>query len=62
MDLTWVDAAQPVVAGLAGILGVHGLEEALGALRRRGLCPERWCQDRLKLRRRDEPVSNAVGS
>jgi hypothetical protein len=42
MGLTWWDAAQPVVAGLAGILGVHAVEDVLGKLRRRGLCPARW--------------------
>ncbi|MGX6605102.1 hypothetical protein ACWKSP_23650 [Micromonosporaceae bacterium Da 78-11] len=42
MDLTWADVAQPLVAGLAGILGVYLVEEALGTLRRRGWCPERW--------------------
>jgi len=48
MDLTWVDVAQPVVAGLAGMLGVYAMEEALGALRRSGLCPQRWTRDRGK--------------
>lgn len=42
MNLTWWDAAQPVVAGLAGILGVHLVEDVLAALRRRDLCPDRW--------------------
>lgn len=42
MILTWWDAAQPVVGGLAGILGVYAVEDVLGRLRRRGLCPARW--------------------
>jgi xanthosine utilization system XapX-like protein len=42
MGLTWWDAAQPVVAGLAGMLGVHVVEDVLALLRRRGLCPARW--------------------
>ncbi|GAA3345524.1 hypothetical protein GCM10020358_52960 [Amorphoplanes nipponensis] len=46
MELTWVDLAQPAVAGLAGMLGVYAVESALGALRRSGLCPERWSRDR----------------
>jgi hypothetical protein len=46
MDLTWADIAQPLVAGLAGMLGVYVTEETLRALRRRGLCPERWNRDR----------------
>jgi hypothetical protein len=46
VDLTWADVAQPVVAGLAGVLGVYSVEEGLRALRRRGLCPERWNRER----------------
>jgi hypothetical protein len=46
MDLTWVDVAQPVVAGLAGMLGVYVTEEGLRGARRRGLCPARWTRDR----------------
>lgn len=42
MDLSWADVAQPVVGGLAGILGVWLVEETLRTLRRRGLCPRRW--------------------
>ena len=42
MGLTWWDAAQPVVGGLAGIAGVHMVHDLLAMLRRRGLCPERW--------------------
>lgn len=42
MQVTWWDAAQTAVAGLAGVLGVHLVEDVLGVLRRRGLCPQRW--------------------
>jgi hypothetical protein len=42
MQLTLWDVAQPVLAGLAGMLGVYSIEGALGSLRRRGLCPARW--------------------
>jgi hypothetical protein len=47
MDLTWADVAQPLVAGLAGILGVYLTEETLRALRRKGICPDRWNRDRV---------------
>jgi hypothetical protein len=46
MDLSWADVAQPVVGGLAGILGVWLAEGWLRALRRQGVCPERWSRDR----------------
>jgi xanthosine utilization system XapX-like protein len=42
MDLSWVDIAQPAVAGLAGMLGVYLVEDVLTVLRRRNLCPARW--------------------
>lgn len=35
MDLMWWDLAQPVVAGLGGILGVYLAEDLLALLRRR---------------------------
>jgi hypothetical protein len=40
VDLTWADLAEPVVGGLAAILGVYLTEEMLHALRGRG--PARW--------------------
>jgi hypothetical protein len=46
MDLSWADVAQPVVGGLAGILGVWLIEGSLRALRRQGVCPERWNRGR----------------
>jgi hypothetical protein len=46
MDLGWVDVAEPVVAGLAGVLGICLTEEMLRVLRRSGLCPDRWALDR----------------
>jgi hypothetical protein len=52
MDLTWADLAQPLVGGLAGILGVHLVQEMLGVLRRKGVCPDRWNRDRKILRPR----------
>ncbi|GAA2579033.1 hypothetical protein GCM10010435_64800 [Winogradskya consettensis] len=44
MDLTWADLAEPVVGGLAAILGVYLTEEALQALR--GRVPGRWNHNR----------------
>jgi hypothetical protein len=56
MDLSWVDLAQPVVGGLAAVLGVHLTQDTLAALRRKGLCPDRWTWGRTSLRpRREEP-------
>ena len=46
MYLTWTDLAQPLVAGLASVLGIYLTEIILSALRRRGMCPERWNRDR----------------
>lgn len=37
MDLTWFDIAQPLIAGLGGILGSYLMEDVLAVLRRRGL-------------------------
>jgi hypothetical protein len=54
MDITWVDVAQPIVGGLTAMLGVFVTESALRALRRSGLCPERWNQSRTALLARDE--------
>ncbi|GAA0804955.1 hypothetical protein [Spirilliplanes yamanashiensis] len=44
--MTWAEIAQPVLAGLAGMLGAYVAESGLGTLRRRGLCPQRWNRDR----------------
>jgi hypothetical protein len=46
VELAWVDIAQPLVGGLAGILGVYLVEDALSRLRRSGVCPKRWAKDR----------------
>jgi hypothetical protein len=46
VDLTWADIAQPLLAGLAGVLGVYLPGEVLGTLRRKGMCPERWRRNR----------------
>ena len=46
VNLAWANIAQPLVAGLAGTLGVYVLGEVLEALSRRGICPERWRQNR----------------
>ncbi|MFI5496951.1 hypothetical protein [Actinoplanes sp. NPDC051859] len=46
MYLTWADIAQTVMAGLAGMLGVYLIEEALRVLRKRGISPTRWAYDR----------------
>ena len=40
--MTWAEIAQPVLAGLAGMLGVYVAESGLTTLRRMGLCPARW--------------------
>jgi hypothetical protein len=46
LDLIWADIAQPLVAGLAGMLGVYLTEAVLRGLRRRGVCPDRWNRSR----------------
>ncbi|GAA2495937.1 hypothetical protein [Winogradskya humida] len=46
MDLTWADLAEPVVGGLAAILGIYLTEEGLHVLRRRGRLPARWNHNR----------------
>jgi hypothetical protein len=46
MAVVWADVAQPLVAGLGGMLGVYVLEEGLRVLRVRRLCPARWSRDR----------------
>jgi hypothetical protein len=46
MDANWADMAQPLMAGLAGVLGVYIPEHVLRTLRRDGRCPERWRQRR----------------
>jgi hypothetical protein len=48
MDLAWADVGEPLVAGLAGIVGIRLAEEALRVLRRQGRCPERWARDRTR--------------
>jgi hypothetical protein len=63
MGLSWSDVIQPVIAGLAAILGVHATEEVLRVLRRRGICPDRWARARTFLRpgvafRRRPPVQS----
>lgn len=52
MGLTWADLAQAVVGGLAAVLGVQAAQAGLAALRRRGVCPERWVRARTFLLRR----------
>ncbi len=52
MDLVWADLAQPLVGGLAGMLGVCVVEEVLRVMRERGVCPERWTAARTFLRPR----------
>ncbi|HEX8630123.1 MAG TPA: hypothetical protein VF755_18345 [Catenuloplanes sp.] len=42
MHLTWFDIAQPVVAGLGGILGSYLMEDVLAAVRRGGLSWLGW--------------------
>lgn len=42
MNLTWLDVAQPAVAGLGGILGVYAVEDLLAMLRRRGVTWTGW--------------------
>jgi len=46
VNLAWADIAQPLLAGLAGVLGVYVPGEVLGTLRRKGMCPERWRRNR----------------
>jgi len=46
MVLTWADVVPAVVGGLGALLGVYATQEAVSALRRRGLCPERWTRSR----------------
>jgi hypothetical protein len=46
MGLMWAEIAQPLIAGLGGMLGVYVVEEGLRVLQRRGLCPERWNRSR----------------
>jgi hypothetical protein len=36
------ELATPLVAGLAGMLGVYAVEDVLGRLRRSDRCPRRW--------------------
>jgi len=56
VNLSWMDAAQPMAAGLAAMLGVFVTEDVLRAIRRRALCPGRWTGDRsLLLPRRSPP-------
>lgn len=49
MYLTWAEIAQTLLAGLAGMLGVFVIEEGLRVLRKRGIAPARWAQDRVFL-------------
>jgi hypothetical protein len=44
--MTWIDVAQPLTGGLAGILGVLLVEDLLSRLRRARRCPPRWAKDR----------------
>jgi hypothetical protein len=53
VDLMWADLAQPLIGGLAGMLGVYVMEEGLRVLRRRGICPESWRRDRTFLTPRE---------
>ena len=65
MDLMWADLAQPLVGGLAGMLGVCVVEEVLRVLRGKGLCPERWSLGRTHLvarERRDRRTAVRPGS
>ena len=61
MDLMWADLAQPLMGGLAGMLGVYVMEETLRVLRRKGLCPESWRRDRAFLVPRGERVPDDSG-
>ncbi|MFI7598744.1 hypothetical protein [Actinoplanes sp. NPDC049681] len=61
MLLTWAEVFQAVVAGAAGMLGVYSAEAGLRSLRRSGMCPERWAQNRTFLRARREPVADRLG-
>jgi hypothetical protein len=65
MNFAWVDVAEPIVAGLAGILGICLTEEMLGVLRRSGLCPERWALERTRsdrsLRREERAARDRSG-
>jgi hypothetical protein len=42
MQMLLSELATPVIAGLAGMLGVYAMEDILGRLRRSGRCPRRW--------------------
>ncbi|GGQ78132.1 hypothetical protein [Couchioplanes azureus] len=46
MLVSWADIAQTLLAGLAGMLGVFVVEEALRVMRKHGLSPARWAHDR----------------
>ncbi|MEV4639232.1 hypothetical protein AB0J80_17945 [Actinoplanes sp. NPDC049548] len=61
MLLTWAEFFQAVAAGGAGMLGVYSAEAGLRALRRSGMCPDRWAQDRTALVQRGEAVADRVG-
>ncbi|GGQ82802.1 hypothetical protein GCM10010166_61220 [Couchioplanes caeruleus subsp. azureus] len=61
MNLTGADFVHTLVAGLAGGLGVYLLGEALGVLRRYGMCPERWRRNRSFLVRRGRARGGSWG-
>ncbi|MBL7256371.1 hypothetical protein [Paractinoplanes lichenicola] len=44
--MTWADVAEPIVAGLAAVLGIYATQEGLTQLRRRGIGTERWIRSR----------------
>jgi hypothetical protein len=58
MDLSWVDVAEPAVAGLAAFLGVQITQDVLVLLRRKGRCPERWKSGRASLVPRGEETGS----
>jgi hypothetical protein len=62
VNLAWADIAQPLVAGLAGVLGVYLPGEVLATLRRNGRCPERWRSNRSFLLPRGRTGGDSFGN
>jgi xanthosine utilization system XapX-like protein len=44
--MEWADIAEPLIAGLGGMLGVYLAEDVLRVLRAHRLCPARWSSER----------------
>lgn len=62
MVIRWADIVQPLVAGLAAMLGVYLTEAVLGALRRRCICPDRWKRARSFLKPSGESRRRSFGN